>query len=406
MVIRRLLRGLVAWVAGLLVASVFGGIYFVGIVATRGLPALTAAPANSPLPPPVVTLEWDRPSSVAVGTVEFGLRARAGELTPRPTASIAKVITVLVVASVRPLGPAEDGPTLRMTRQDVDLYHFTLANSGTNYPVQLGQEWTQRQVLEAILLVSANNLADSYAIWAFGSMAAYHQAAAAWLAGHDLTGTTLGADASGRDVATQSTTADLFELGCLLMRDPGLAGIVAQTAGSAPDGGTFRNTDPLIAHDGYVGIKTGTTTPAGACLLIANRQIVAGVEVVVVGVVLNETDTVARNQAARDLVNWALANIAPVRVIAGQPYGFVTGLDGRLLPIVAAEEIFGVRWQDETAVTVELELPPDGFTMPIVDGARLGTVSALGQTVPLVLVGDEPVPDLDWRLANLDRLDW
>ena len=405
MFVRRLLRGLAATVAGLLVAAVFLAIYGAGLVWTRALPTLTAAPANIPAPPPAVALDWQRPSTVAVGTVDLGLKARAGDLTPRPTASIAKVITILVVASVRPLGAADAGPSITMTRDDVTRLNETLAASGSFYPVRAGQVWTQRQVLEAIMLVSANNLADSYAIWAFGTMKAYHDAAVAFLAAHGLLDTTVGPDASGRDSSWTSSSADLFALGCLVMRDPGLASVVALTHADAPDGGTFTNTDPLISHDGYVGIKTGTTTPAGYCLLVANHQVVSGVDVIVVAVVLNETDATARNQSARDLVNWALANLATVRVNAGQPYGYVTGLDGRLLPVVATDGAFGVRWRDDSAITVNWT-GPNTLTMPLVDGSQFGTVSALGHTIPLVVEGEEAMPDMEWRLRHLDRLAW
>ena len=404
MIARRLLRGLLLTLSGLFVAAVLAGVAFAGVVASTPLPMVPAAPANVPTTQPV-TFQWTRGSSVAVGTLDAGLKARAGELGPRPTASIAKVITVLVVASVRPLAAGEDGPTYTISADDIARLNDTLAHGGSFYAVTAGDVWTQRQILSAILLVSANNLADSYAIWAFGSMAAYHDAATAWLANHGLHHTTVGPDASGIDPSTTSTTADLFELGRIFMHDPALSAIAALSHAEVPGGKTIENTDPLVSHDGYVGVKTGTLTPAGYCLLIANRQTIGGVDVVVIGVVLNETDAAARNQSARDLVNFALANLVPAGVPAGQAFGYATDYDGRLLPIVAASGVVGVRWRDDP-VTVSIDVPAEGLSVPLVKGRVLGSVTVLGQTIPLVLDGEQSVPDMDWRLTHLDRLVW
>ena len=404
MVFLRFLRRLALTVLALAVtAAVLCG-YALAIVATRAVPTLPAAPANIPVPE-TAAFDWTRPSSVAVGTLGGGLKATAGDTGPRATASLAKVITVLVVASIHPLGATEDGPSITMTSADVARIGAVQAKGGVAYPVASGQVWTQRQLLAAILLVSANNLADGYAVWGFGSMDAYRAAGMAWLRDHHLTHTVIGSDACGLDPATTSTTADLFELGRLFEADPALSAIVDATSATGPGGVAIEGHDPLVTHDGYVGIKTGTLSVAGYCLIVANRQVIGDQTVIVIGVVLGETDNDARYQAGRDLVNWALANLVPAGVAAGQPYGYVTTPEGALLPIVAQHGIDGVRWRDEP-ITVTLDLPATGFTMPLVDGTPLGEVGVLGQTVPLVVVGDVARPDLEWRLGHLRQLAW
>ena len=60
-----------------------------------------------------------------------------------------------------------------------------------------GTSLTQREMLEALLLPSANNVADALAIWAYGSLAGYKSAAQEYLKQHGLTQTTVGSDASG-----------------------------------------------------------------------------------------------------------------------------------------------------------------------------------------------------------------
>jgi D-alanyl-D-alanine carboxypeptidase (penicillin-binding protein 5/6) len=394
----------VGWVSSVLfLLSVAAGGVFLGVVQTRPLPQLPVAAANTPVPEAMPPLDWQRPSSAAIGTLSDGLKTLVGPQDARSTASIAKVITVLVVASVHPLTPSETGPDYTMTGDDVREVTSVASDFGSFLPVRVGQVWTQRQILDGILLASANNLANRYAIWAFGSMPAYRSAAMDWLAAHGLIDTTVGSDACGLDPATTSTPSDLFELGRLLMDDPGLAQIVGQVDVDGPDGLTITNSDALIGTDGFVGIKTGTLTAAGYCLLFANHQVVDGVDVVVIGVELGESSSMSRLQAARDLVDYALANIVPNGVSAGQAYGYVTDLDGDLVPVVAASSIDGLRWRDEP---ITVTLSESSIDMPANAGTVLGSVDVAGQSVPLVLGSSVEAGDLGWRLSHLRELVW
>ena len=393
----------VGWVSAcLFLLAVAGGGVFLGVVATRPLPELPITAANIPAAPPL-ELDWQRPSSVAVGTLDGGIEATAGSQDPRPTASIAKVITVLVVASVHPLAVGDNGASITMTSADVAQIGAVEAKGGVSVPVRAGQVWTQRQVLDGILLVSANNLANSYAIWGFGSMSAYHTAATAWLAAQGLHDTVLGSDACGLDPATESTPSDLFQLGRLLMQDPALSAIVAQSSATGPGGLVFDNTDPLIGQNGYVGIKTGTLSAAGYCLLFANQQQIGGQTVTIVGVELGEPDDDARLAAVQQLVSFMMANIVPTDIASGQCFGYVTDLDGRYVPVMAAAAIPGVRMSDQS-VTVQLsvtELP-----MPVAQGTQVGTVSVAGKSVPLVVANAIDPGDLGWRLEHIHELTW
>jgi len=393
----------IGWVAvWLFLVAIVAGAAFLGVVGTRPLPYLPVTAEKIP-PTHPIALSWSGQSSVAVGTADGGVKATAGSQAQRPTASIAKVITVLVVASVHPLAVGSDGASITMGAADVAQIGAVESAGGVALPVSRGQVWTQRQMLDGILLVSANNLANSYAIWAFGSMRAYHDAAMNWLAAQGLKNTVVGSDACGLDPATRSTPSDLFALGTKLMADPGLRDIVSQQHATGPGGLALDNTNALIGQDGFIGIKTGTMSVAGYCLLFANKLQVDGQTVLVIGVVLNEPSDPARFQAAQALVAFMKNNIVPTDVVAGQTFGYVTDLDGHAVPIVAASGIPGVRMRDQI-VTVRLTVTR--LDMPVADGTPVGTVTVGDTTVPLVVGSAIPSGDLGWRLEHLHELIW
>jgi D-alanyl-D-alanine carboxypeptidase len=59
-------------------------------------------------------------------------------------------------------------------------------------------------------------------------------------------------------------------------------------AARVPVAGTVVNTNHLLGLDGDIGIKTGSTSEAGGCLLFAVRTAAGGVPVTLVGAVLGQ----------------------------------------------------------------------------------------------------------------------
>jgi D-alanyl-D-alanine carboxypeptidase len=78
-----------------------------------------------------------------------------------------------------------------------------------------------------------------------------------------------------------------------------------ECAVTTPDGGkrtvTWSNTNKLLDVEGYEGVKTGTTTPAGNCLVACGSR---GEDRLIV-VVLGSTATDGRYVDARNLFRWA-----------------------------------------------------------------------------------------------------
>ena len=65
-------------------------------------------------------------------------------------------------------------------------------------------------------------------------------------------------DPSGYDDGTVSTAADQMRIVDRAMRLPVFASIVATPSATLPVAGTVQNTNALLGHDGFVGVKTGS----------------------------------------------------------------------------------------------------------------------------------------------------
>lgn len=209
---------------------------------------------------------------------------------PQPTASLAKVITVQVVLAKHPLKTSESGPTITMSADDEARYLHTVNIGGSFGHVVAGEQISERQLIEGILLASANNMADSLAIWAYGSMEAYHQAANQWLAQHGLRATIVGGDASGFDSTTKSTPTDLCQIMLLAAKQPALVEIMNTKEVVLPTGDVLHTTNRLLGQHGIFAGKTGYTDEAGRGLMVASQQTIDGISLTTAAVSLgNDT---------------------------------------------------------------------------------------------------------------------
>jgi D-alanyl-D-alanine carboxypeptidase (penicillin-binding protein 5/6) len=179
---------------------------------------------------------------------------------PVPIASLAKVMTAYL--AVRD----PHGVTVTVTDDDVADTERRAAQDESIVPVAAGETLTERQALTAILLPSANNVAAMLARAVAGSQDAFvarmNDTAQALGMRH-----TIYTDPSGFDEGTRSTAADQLILAQHAMRLPGFASLVALRSAELPVAGTVHNTDTLLGHDGFVGIKTGSSDAAGGCFM-------------------------------------------------------------------------------------------------------------------------------------------
>ena len=238
------------------------------------------------------TLDWPTEPGMqsALGAEGFGVLATNGDQRPIATASIAKVITALCVLQKHPLKVGEQGPVLTMDETDYNLYRTTIANDGSNIPVYIGQEMTLYQGIQALMIPSANNIADSLAIWAFGSLEEYQKYASNFVAKAGMNSTVIGSDASGLDVATRSTATDLIKLGLLAQKNPVIMEIAGQKQADFPGAMQIANYNKTLGEEGITGLKTGNNSENPGGLLFTQERLVAGKKLQVVGVVLGAQD--------------------------------------------------------------------------------------------------------------------
>jgi D-alanyl-D-alanine carboxypeptidase (penicillin-binding protein 5/6) len=218
---------------------------------------------------------------------------------PAPIASVAKVMTAYLVLRDHPLGPGEDGPTITLSAADVADTAHRARRQESIVPVAAGEQLTERQALQALLLPSANNIAVVLARWDAGSVGRFvarMNAAARSLGMTDTRYT----DPSGYDDATVSTAADQVRIVERAMRLPVFAGMVATPSAMLPVAGTVHNTNTLLGRGGFVGVKTGSDSAAGGCFAFRAIRRMHGRWTMITGVVLGQPgeDQIAAGLAA------------------------------------------------------------------------------------------------------------
>lgn len=355
-----------------------------------------AAPEN-----PAVELAWPGNGSAAIGAVGFpGVLAQGSDSSARPIASITKVITSLVVLESFPLTAEEDGPVITMTQADVDEYHRQIANNGSAEPVAAGVDFTERELLEVVLIASANNYAETMARWAFGSQEAFLDTAHTWLANHGLGGVVL-FDASGIDPRNAATPAELIEIGKLAITNPVIATIVASTSAEVPYVGTIENTNKLLGWSGVDGIKTGTVELDNVNLLFATTVTVGEQTIDLIGVVLGGSSHDELDSAVRSLLDTAVLGFTEVPLVtAGEAFATYSSDWDDDSTAVAAESASAVVWG---GMPVTMSIAIDPITTGTL-GQRVGTVTYTiegeQRSIPLTL--DDPLEDPGpwWRLTH------
>jgi D-alanyl-D-alanine carboxypeptidase (penicillin-binding protein 5/6) len=349
-------------------------------------------------------LDWPSTGGAAIEAQGVTPLLTHGSQKAVPTASIAKVITALVVLQKYPLESATDlGQTITLTQADLDIYNAYVARDGSVVRVAPGEQLTEYQALQAMLLPSANNISDSLAIWAYGSLAAYKTAAEQYVKGLGLTETTIGADASGLDPGTASTPSDMVRIGEQAMANASIAAIVALKTATIPIEGQIYNVNRTLGQEGIVGIKTGNSDDVGGNLLFAAKTTLEnGKTVTIIGVVMDLASLNAALDASPVLVKSVKANLyvaTPVK--AGQAIATYTSVWGKSADAIAKKDLSFVAWKG-AAITPKVTLQKAGVSYT--EGATVGTVSATSTTgsasSDVVLTKSLPGPTFWWRLTR------
>lgn len=396
---RYALRRTVVAAAVLLVggAAVYGP-----VTLSAALPEATAI-VQAPIVATPTAAALDLPTAGSAGIAlrdSTELLGSEGNLGTVPIASITKVITALVVLDAKPIATGEAGPEITITANDVDLLQATLAEGGSYELLSEGQVFSEHDMIEIMLVVSANNYAQTLTNWAFGSQAAYVTAANAFLQAHGLSSTVV-TDSSGLDPGSSSSVTDLLAIANLALDNPVLASIVSTQQADFSQVGTVKNSNKLLGQYGISGIKTGTTDEAGHCLLFTSTFTVADETFTLAGVVLGEPSSDALYDAVARLLTSAQKGYTEVKLVAaGDVVGSLTTAWGEESPVVATADASAVVWSN-AAITSTVTTAP----VTVADsGSQVGTVEFVvaGKTisVPLALGETLTDPGAWWKLTN------
>ena len=384
------------------VAIVLGTVFYLPMTLLAPLGSVEAA-VTSPVvaAQPPAALEWPTLGSGAVGAIGYdGALATGGAETAAPIASISKIVSALVVLQAKPLAIGDTGPDITFTAKDVAIRNAYRAINGATEPVTAGMVLSQRQVMDVMLVESANNYAESLVTWAYGSVDEFVPVANEWLASNGMTSTHI-TEPTGMSPLNVSTAADLVTLGKLALANPVVAAIVATTTETVPVVGEIENSNTLLGHDGIKGIKTGTLDEAGACLLFAADYQVGGETITIVGAVLGGVDHKSLNVAVKTLLADVEETFHEVTLVsAGQSFGTYTTPWGDTANLVASTDATTVVWADapvETSVTTtDVGVAKKGTDV----GTATFTVEGEKISVPLELAATIADPGPWWRLTN------
>jgi serine-type D-Ala-D-Ala carboxypeptidase (penicillin-binding protein 5/6) len=218
---------------------------------------------------------------------------------PVPIASVAKVMTAYLVLKHYPLGAGESGPRFVVGQGDVVDTEVRRSEDQSIVDVRAGEQLTERDALMAILLPSANNIAVLLARQVAGSVPSF-------VAEMNDTAQVLGmshttyTDPSGFDPGTVSTALDQLRLAQQVAKDKTLADMMSTRSYPLPVAGEVTNTNTLLGHDGFAGMKTGSDNPAGGCFMFRSERSTGSGNVTLIGVVLGQQgpDLIAAGLAA------------------------------------------------------------------------------------------------------------
>ena len=267
------------------------------------VPKAAADPLNGP---PFVSAKAWVVMDGKTGKVLWG--GTAAEV--RPMASTSKIMTAWVVLRLAATEPK--------VLDEVVTYSERAAKTiGSSAKLLAGEKVPVKELLYGLLLPSGNDAAVALAEH-FGprlGKAADGDGVTQFVAEMNRRAKALGLkemafqDPNGLSRENVSSARDLATLTWEAMKDERFRAYVATSRHECevvePDGGKrkalWTNTNKLLEIDGYEGVKTGTTTPAGNCLVASAKR---GEDRLIV-VVLGSTSVDGRYVDARNLFRWA-----------------------------------------------------------------------------------------------------
>jgi serine-type D-Ala-D-Ala carboxypeptidase (penicillin-binding protein 5/6) len=335
--------------------------------------AVAGAPAQAAERPPAVP-EADAAIVLDGRDGDVMFRKRAGER--HSIASTTKLMTALLTLE-------RARPREVFTAADYDA-----APIESQIGLLPGERMTVADLLEGLLLESANDAAVTLAEGVAGSREAFVEAMNERAAELGLADTSYANPIGFDDPGNYSTASDLAALSLELLQRPRFARLVDLPEAVLESGDRRRvidNRNTLIAEHPFVsGVKTGHTLGAGY-VLIGSAERPGRAKVI--SVVLGEPDEATRDAETLKLLRWGLGRFRRERVLSASR------------PMARSE----IKYRDETTALVPARnvaltvrdgervrrrvRAPDELEGPLPAGERVGTVTVLVDGEPVRRVG-------------------
>lgn len=352
-----------------------------------------------------VDIPWPAEGQAALDVDGIGSFGSSGEQKPVPIASVAKVMTAYLILRDHPLESGDEGPKIKIDQAAEDQSE---AGQESTVKVTAGDQITQREALESILIASANNVARLLARWDAGSEKAFVEKMNAAAEGLGMSNTTY-TDPSGLNNTTVSTAVDQVKLAKAAMKYPAFREVAAMMSYDDYKGVNHGNWNQLVGRNNVVGIKTGTTTSALGNLVFAAKKEIGGETRTVIGAVVRQPDAgsgilAAALDSGDQLIRAAQDTLESATILKkGDVVGYVDdGLGGRT-PVVATKDVKAVGW---SGLKVKLTFAPDEVPHTATAGTKVGTLtvgdgSSGAVKIPVALQSDLTEPGFTDKLTRI-----
>jgi len=387
-------------------------VVYVAVQLLRPGPAMTVTPSPvslRALPGDPPGAAWPGQGQAAVGMPGVGMLATHGGNQPVAIASVAKIMTAYVVLRDHPLQTGAVGPSINVSAADVATYAQDKSQGESVVKVAAGEQLSEVQALQAMLIPSGNNIAAILADWDAGSQTAFVAKMNADARALGLRDTSY-ADASGFEPTTVSTASDQLRLTLRALQIPVFAQIVAMPQVSLPTAGLTYNVNDALGHDGIVGVKTGSSPQAGGCLVFSAIRTVAGNQATIVGVVLGVQGTPTQPSelagviaASENLLNSVSGDLTQVEVVkAGTVLATVHSPWATGSAAVASSGVTVTGWPG-MPVTVTVTPLPLGSSISQGQPVARATVTAGSDVTQIMLHARNAVrsPSVHWLLTRV-----
>lgn len=351
-------------------------------VLTMGLPVFALPPAPSVVVPSMIVIERETGMLLAEKNADE-------KLAP---ASVTKIMTLLLTVEAVDLGSVRLDEKLTVSRNAQSM-------GGSTACLGEGEQYTIDEMLKAVAVQSANDGAVALAEHIAGSEEGFVIRMNERAAQLGMVNTHF-MNCHGLDAEGHYTTArDISIMSRELLSHPLIKNYTTIWIDSLRDG-TFMlsNTNRLVRfYDGATGLKTGSTSKAGACISASAEK--NGMEII--AVVMKASSSDERFETARKLLDFGFANFMPIVPYPENvplPIPVLLGKKSEVQPVLQEERHLVVEKTKAKDIKREVVLA-ENVQAPVLAGQKLGEliVSSEGTVLATVpLVAAEAVAKLGW----------